>query len=196
MRPDRGRALVAAFGWVVLPVSVLAQEAAPGPGTLSQKLELTSHQALIRLIDDPRNSLAPFETDGCSGGLSQTWKSVADQVDRFSENFTDTPPWEHCCVIHDRAYHMAGGATDAAESYAARLNADTRLRACVIETGQADVKALAATYRTTPEAVARTFATIAGAMYLAVRFGGAPCSGLSWRWGFGYPDCSIWGVPD
>ena len=27
-------------------------------------------------------------------------------------------------------------------------------------------------------------------MYRAVRLGGAPCTGLPWRWGHGWPPCS------
>ena len=31
--------------------------------------------------------------------------------------------------------------------------------------------------------------SIAGLMYRAVRIGGVPCSGLPWRWGYGWPAC-------
>jgi hypothetical protein len=30
---------------------------------------------------------------------------------------------------------------------------------------------------------------IADLMYRAVRLGGIPCSGLPWRWGYGWPAC-------
>ena len=33
------------------------------------------------------------------------------------------------------------------------------------------------------------YETISEAMYQAVRAGGAPCSGLPWRWGYGWPQC-------
>ena len=37
------------------------------------------------------------------------------------------------------------------------------------------------------------FGETSEAMFLAVRFGGGPCSGLPWRWGFGYLGCTIFG---
>lgn len=40
----------------------------------------------------------PFTTDGCSGGMSATWRRV----------FRRPPPWEGCCTRHDVAY-WAGG---------------------------------------------------------------------------------------
>ena len=33
------------------------------------------------------------------------------------------------------------------------------------------------------------YAAIAELMYRAVRIGGIPCSGLPWRWGYGWPEC-------
>ena len=30
---------------------------------------------------------------------------------------------------------------------------------------------------------------VASLMYRAVRLGGIPCSGLPWRWGYGWPEC-------
>ena len=50
---------------------------------------------------------------------------------------------------------------------------------------------LAVVYGITPDQVETAYATIGGAMFWAVRFGGGPCTGLPWRWGFGYADCSI-----
>jgi hypothetical protein len=37
--------------------------------------------------------------------------------------------------------------------------------------------------------VDEAYAAIADAIFAAVRLGGAPCSGLSWRWGYGFPNC-------
>ena len=38
------------------------------------------------------------------------------------------PPWEGCCVTHDRAYHAGGADPDPEASYAARIAADEELR--------------------------------------------------------------------
>ncbi len=80
----------------------------------------------------------------------------------------DPLPFEGCCVSHDRAYHAGGGAATARGSYVERLAADRAFQACVAETGSQ---------------------VMADALFQAVRLGGGPCSGLSWRWGYGRPDC-------
>lgn len=165
-------------------------------GGFSRMLELPAHRALIRLIKKPATTLDAFETDGCSGGLSQVWQLVADQIPDFKAAHQSEPPWEQCCVVHDRVYHNAGGATDASASFAARLTADRALEACVEDTGTARRDMLAIRYEVTPDQVDAAYRTIAGAMLLAVRFGGAPCSGLPWRWGFGYANCSILATGD
>lgn len=77
-------------------------------------------------------------------------------------------PFEACCITHDRVYHAGGAETTARAGYDARLRADIALQACVAETGGQ---------------------VIADAMYQAVRLGGQPCSGLSWRWGYGRAGC-------
>ena len=46
----------------------------------------------------------PFTTDGCSGGLSAAWQSSARLFPGFAGTWGDSPPWEDCCVAHDRAY--------------------------------------------------------------------------------------------
>ncbi|WP_293575849.1 hypothetical protein [Phaeobacter sp.] len=127
-----------------------------------------AHEALLQVIDASDHTPAPFTTDGCSGGLSLLWR-------QFVSAATDQGPrFEYCCVAHDRSYHMAGGATTATESVVARRLADKTLRQCV-EAELADVTPLSG--------------AIASAMFSAVRFGGAPCTGLPWRWGYGYPPC-------
>ena len=50
------------------------------------------------------SKLAPFTTDGCSANLSSTWEFMADKFPGFEEQFGNNPPWEDCCVIHDKAY--------------------------------------------------------------------------------------------
>jgi hypothetical protein len=170
-------------------VALLAGPLAAQDG-LMRLAEMPAHRALLRAVADG-TAPVPFETDGCSGGLSTVWDLVADQFPSFAAIHQQAPPWEGCCVTHDRAYHNAGGTTEAEASYDARLAADDALQACVIATGDARQDVIAAQYGASPEQVRAAYRTIAGAMHMAVRFGGAPCSGLPWRWGFGFAQCSV-----
>lgn len=169
--------------------AVMAQQTAPG--NVATALEMPSHRSLQSVISGEDAALAPFTTDGCSGGLSEVWGLVADTFPGFSKRYSTEPPWEQCCVTHDRAYHDAGGAETADESFEARLTADRALQVCVVKTGEVELPAMVAEFDVSPETVRSAYDTIAGAMYLAVRFGGAPCSGLPWRWGYGYAQCSV-----
>jgi len=173
--------------WVIMAFGsapALAQDTA---SQLQLALEMPGHRALMSEISTA--PLAPFETDGCSGGLSVSWRVVADLFPDFEETHNDIPPWEYCCVTHDRAYHNAGGATDARTSFDARLLADQTLQQCVVDQGRIRRDDLGETYDVTPELIDRAYRAIADAMFTAVRFGGGPCSGLPWRWGFGFPGC-------
>ena len=169
---------------------VLAQDDASSVG-LAGQLELRAHKTLIDQFSQDPDALRPFETDGCSGGLSEVWNLISGQFPEFSSLHEDTPPWESCCVTHDRVYHNAGGASTAVASYQARVRADAALRSCVLETGESRKSDLAPQYKVTTEQVMVAYGLIADAMHLAVRFGGAPCSALPWRWGYGFPDCTI-----
>lgn len=166
----------------LIATSAMAQE-------FGRALELPGHRALISVMEEAE--LAPFETDGCSGGLSFSWTLVADTFPDFAEAHEQLPPWESCCVTHDRAYHDSGKATTAQDSYQARVEADEALRVCVQETGETRIEEVASYYDASPDQVRTAYKTIADAMYLAVRFGGGPCSGLPWRWGYGYPGCTV-----
>lgn len=160
---------------------------------LMRSVEMPAHRALMQVRDDA--PLTRFETDGCSGGLSSSWRMVADLFPSFGALYEEHPPWEYCCVTHDRAYHNAGEAVTAEQSYAARLTADDALRTCVQAHGETHAQDYAERYDMTPDQI-RTVHKITGeAMYTAVRFGGGPCSGLPWRWGFGYSGCSIFALP-
>lgn len=165
---------------------------ADGHGGFGEALELPAHRALIARRARPGSQLTRFESDGCSGGLSDVWRLVADQFPGFAEAYQSAPPWESCCVTHDRAYHNGVDAPDAKASFVARLVADRVLEACVVEMGITRRQEFAAVYGITADQVETAFVTIGGAMFWAVRLGGGPCSGLPWRWGFGYRDCSIW----
>lgn len=166
---------------------------AKDPAAFGQSLELPAHRALIARRSLPSTRLTAFESDGCSGGMSEVWRLVVDQFPSFGEAYESAPPWESCCVTHDRAYHDGVRARDAETSFAARLAADRTLESCVINTAITRRDELAETYGISAAQVETAYTTIAGAMFWAVRFGGGPCTGLSWRWGFGYPDCSLLG---
>lgn len=170
----------------------LACCALPAAGQdLMRNVEMPAHRVLMSSIEGAE--LIPFETDGCSGGLSSSWRLVAETFPKFSLLYEEHPPWEYCCVTHDRAYHNAGGASQAAASFDARLAADDALRACVKAHGVTHAKDYAERYDMTPEQIKSVHSITSEAMFLAVRFGGGPCSGLPWRWGFGYPGCTIFG---
>lgn len=174
---------------VVFSGSVEAQDWSAGAAM--RTLENHGHEALMALVSRPSTRLAEFETDGCSGGLSAAWHVVAGQSSNFEHAHLSLPPWEDCCVTHDKAYHNADGVSDAASSFEARLTADLALKSCVVltATGRADV--LAEIYDVSPSQIMSAYDSIADAMYTALRIGGAPCSGLPWRWGYGYPSCSV-----
>ena len=155
---------------------------------LGRGLELKAHQALMKQVEKV-SSPQPFTTDGCSGGMSSAWQGVAAYWPQFARDHQQQPPFESCCISHDRAYHDAGSALTATDSYEARLSADRTLQSCVIETGRARRDELAVLYGVSPSQVTEAYELLAGSMYYSVRFGGGPCSGLSWRWGYGYDQC-------
>ena len=165
-----------------LPVDAQTQELG-----MQYRLELPAHEALRSVRQAPDAVLSPFETDGCSGGLSDAWRMIANTFPAFAEARNEVPPWEACCVTHDRAYH-SGGADPVPEiSYAARLTADIALEACVISEG--NIRAGDGFYDADSDDVRQAYAGVARLMYLSVRVGGGPCTGLPWRWGFGYDQC-------
>ncbi|MGC3936817.1 hypothetical protein ACOTTU_03320 [Roseobacter sp. EG26] len=151
--------------------------------------ELPAHRALVAQSIEAK--VTGFTTDGCSGGMSDIWRAASRQFPELANTYGSKPPWEACCVTHDRRYHNAGGARNAVKSYQARLRADKALKACVLARGKRAVKAQQELEDGSPETVRLAYTSIAEAMYYAVRAGGGPCSGLSWRWGYGYPNCSV-----
>lgn len=177
----RGVALVV---WCAVTGPVVAENP-----TFQQKLEMPAHRSLFSVMTENGAVLQPFETDGCSGGMSWSWRLVSDLFPDFEAAQGATPPWETCCVIHDRVYHNAGAARSAEDSYAARLAADEALRTCVVNPSEAELARLADQYNVSEESVGQAYSLIGDAMFNAVRLGGAPCSGLPWRWGFGYAQC-------
>lgn len=174
--------------WTLTATSLPAQDQSTMV-SVQKKFEMPAHRSLSAVIGDPSNSLSDFETDGCSGGMSWSWRVVADVFPDFEAAQGAEPPWEACCVVHDQAYHNAGGTTDAEASFLARLAADEALWQCVAEPPQDDIASMATRYDVSQDQVRFAYDLIADSMFNAVRFGGGPCSGLPWRWGFGYPGC-------
>lgn len=177
---------------LLLACSESTDDASPGDGVeqLERRLELRHHATLLARMTAPDSELVAFTTDGCSGGLSVGWEYLAEHVDILQEKHGIRPPWEACCVEHDRRYHTGPtiGAT-AEESFVARKQADLALQACVLATGRNRAAELSMEYGVTPESVHTLYTAIAELMYRAVRAGGMPCSGLPWRWGYGWPEC-------
>jgi hypothetical protein len=162
-------------------------------GKLSRALEIPSHRWLAGVRQAPDAELAPFSTDGCSGGMSSLWTFAAKRYPAFAEAHEGVPPWEDCCVTHDRAYHTGGADPDPGASYAARIAADEELQRCVAATASDRDDVLQELYGMTEAQVRLAYEAIGAAMFHAVRLGGGPCTGLPWRWGYGYAHC--WEMP-
>ena len=158
---------------------------------INSNLELGLQQQFQDRIALSESVLQEFTTDGCSGGLSVVWDDFARQAGFFRKRHGVHPPWEICCIEHDRSYHRGGGVgLTAAQAFTLRERADQALQACVLDTRKSRSEALQSEYGLTEKQFTGLYQTIADGMYAAVRLGGMPCTGLSWRWGYGWPDCS------
>jgi hypothetical protein len=131
--------------------------------------------------------IAPFSSDGCSGYQSQNWELLAEALPGFKQRFGDKPPWENCCVAHDKIY-WRGSVED---GYTKRKQADQTLRQCVADTGSEMAEQLSQKFASPEENVRHAFSMTAELMYKAVRLGGQPCSLLPWRWGYGWDNCAF-----
>lgn len=157
---------------------------------LEQQLEMGRHEQFLDVRRLPASRLNEFTTDGCSGGLSVGWEYLAERVESFHEKHGEEPAWQSCCITHDRAYHTGGGEVSSSqESFDARKQADLALKECVFQTGAARRLDLSREYGLTEEDVEKLYLVISHLMYRAVRIGGMPCTGLPWRWGYGWPEC-------
>ena len=182
------------LGWVAMEFpSALAEPTAQKSGVAgapARLFELEQHRRLRATRAGPHAKLSEFQTDGCSGGLSVGWDYLGSVVKKFRAVHGARPPWESCCVAHDRHYHQGGPADGTVEeSYTARLKADLEFKACVRDAGAMRGRQLGAAYGLSGKDTAALYEHVAGLMYLAVRLGGLPCTGLSWRWGYGWPKC-------
>ena len=157
---------------------------------LERFLEMGRHERLLKVKQNPDHRLSDFTTDGCSGGLSVGWQHLSEKIEFLKTVHGDLPPWESCCVSHDRLYHEAGERAISAEmSFESRRQADEELRGCVLDTGVSRASELSRQYGLTVEEVGQVYKVIGDLMHRAVRIGGVPCSGLPWRWGYGWPEC-------
>lgn len=134
-----------------------------------------------------RYPLSPFETDGCSGGISDTWNNTIRQFSAMSNSFAErysdvtTIPFEEACIRHDRAYHAGSG------GYAGRLEADNMLRTDILSYAAKNTELIQErTGLDTPEEALYLYEIIADSVYSGVRLGGAPCTGQTYAWGYGY----------
>ena len=157
---------------------------------IEQRLELDRHALLLNVIHRPGVELNEFTTDGCSGGMSAGWQLLAKKMPAFATDYGSHPPWEACCTTHDRSYHRGGRGADSPEqSFESRRQADLELRSCIIATGQANAPAQSRKFLLGEAEILRLYTLAADLMYRAVRIGGMPCTGLPWRWGYGWPEC-------
>jgi hypothetical protein len=165
---------------------------APDPtiDAIERQLETGRHERLIARIAENGTVMTGFTTDGCSGGLSVGWEYLSGRFPDVAVRHGTRPPWEDCCVAHDRVYH-AGGASgvDASESFDQRKAADLELMSCVAATGVQRSPELQSEYALSESQVTLLYKAIAELMYRSVRLGGVPCTAYSWRWGYGWPQC-------
>lgn len=183
---------IVSLAMAVFATTVSSQEKKPIETTLSftKSFEMPAQRALQRIKKNPAASLSVFVSDGCSGGLSASWSVIAEYLPTFAKAHQTTPPWEYCCVNHDRSYHAAGTSSDPETSYSARLEADETLQGCVLETAEQRMAELTELYGLTNTEIRSAYSAISTSMFIAVRLGGGPCTGLPWRWGYGYQNCT------
>jgi hypothetical protein len=174
-----------------LPFAENTDSYEPAVDTIELNLELERHERLISLIEGRDITINGFTTDGCSGGLSAGWEILAVEFPEFAARHGALPPWQECCVIHDRQYHSGGAEThSASESFKRRKQADLDLKYCVMETGLLRSAVLQEMYHLTEQQVTDVYTAISELMYRAVRVGGLPCTEQPWRWGYGWPACN------
>jgi hypothetical protein len=154
--------------------------------SITESLERGQMARLAAQQKRPGIHITAFRSDGCSGGMSQSWGALADTLPLFANYAGSEPPWEHCCTAHDRDYWRG----ETKNGFEAREQSDARLRACVNETGEQSGAEIAERLGLPQQEVVDMINLTSELMYQAVRLGGGPCSGLPWRWGHGWPACS------
>jgi len=167
-----------------------SDETSPTMDSIERKLETGRHEQLLNRISEDDATMNAFTTDGCSAGLSLAWEQLSERFPEMAVRHGNRPPWEECCVVHDRQYH-AGGATaaSATESFDQRRASDLQLKACVVATGVERKSALRDIYGLNDQQIDFLYQTISELMFRAIRLGGIPCTKQPWRWGYGWPEC-------
>lgn len=153
---------------------------------LTQTVERDQMQRLAAQQHRPGIIIKRFNSDGCSGGMSQTWEFIADRLPLFAEYAGKLPPWEHCCVAHDRDYWNG----ETRDGFARRAESDARLRSCVRATGEQRSAEISKNLGLPEDDIIDIINLTADLMYQTVRISGLPCTELDWRWGHGWPNCS------
>ncbi|NNF67232.1 MAG: hypothetical protein HKM98_06960 [Gammaproteobacteria bacterium] len=155
---------------------------------LDEAVEASERQRM-RWLNEQQNTpgitIDKFRSDGCSGGMSETWTYLAEVSPDFADRVGKRPPWEYCCVSHDRHYWRG----ESVNGYQKRQQADEELRQCVRQSAKSQSKQLSISLGLSPQEVIEMIHLTADLMHTAVRLGGGPCTGLSWRWGHGWPEC-------
>jgi hypothetical protein len=168
---------------VLCPAGLVAQNPLDA---MAESLERDQMTRLAAQQKRPGIHITAFRSDGCSGGMSQSWSVLADTLPLFAHYAGREPPWEHCCVAHDRDYWRG----ETRNGFEEREQSDARLRACVVETGEQRGAEMAETLGLPRQDIVEMINLTGELMYQAIRLGGAPCTGLPWRWGHGWPECS------
>jgi len=169
----------------VFLLSGLLVNIAGAQDSLGLEQKLLAQLAVVQ--ENPANKLTEFTSDGCSGGLSLSWLWLAETFPEFKSNYNSEPPWQHCCVAHDRVYWQG----PAKNGFNLRKQADRDLQQCVVATGKEKSLTRSKQSDSNKKQLDKAFAKVALQMYRAVRIGGIPCSPLPWRWGYGWPRCSL-----
>jgi hypothetical protein len=172
---------------LLLPTSLTAETLIHEGVREFEELRLRQLQSVQKEGD-----LTPFTTDGCSGRMSRNWGRLAEILPGFEKGLGDKPPWEDCCIVHDKAYWRG----DAVDGYRLRKLADDALRQCVIDTGNKLAPQLSQKHSVSEDKIRHAFRVTGELMYQAVRLGGQPCSLLPWRWGYGWPNCAFAKISD
>ena len=174
---------IAALLWLASPMHLSADPLDEAVAALERQ----QMQWLTEQQNKPGVVIDEFRTDGCSGGMSDTWTYVAEVYPEFAERVGKQPPWEYCCVAHDKHYWRG----ESIDGYEKRRRADEELRQCVRDSARNQSDQLAISLGLSSQEVIEMINLTADLMYTAVRLGGGPCTGLPWRWGHGWPECSI-----
>ena len=150
---------------VVAPVALFAQN------PLEEIAEALEGEQMERLAAQQNRSgitIDAFNSDGCSGGMSSAWSYLADTLPEFTRYAGDKPPWEHCCVAHDRDYWR--GESD--NGFRKREQADAKLRQCVQLTGREQSDEISTVLQLPKQDVFELIELTGELMYQAVRRNG------------------------